>query len=67
MNRGRSELVDGLQIPCEHVWVLIIFGGDVLFYGICQRNNRTAPKWESDYISGRVLDVAQDSNINVGY
>jgi hypothetical protein len=57
MNRSRSELIDGLQILAEHVWVLVIFGGNVLFYGICQRNNRTAPKWEGDGISGRGLDV----------
>lgn len=28
-----AELVDSMEVRREHVWVLVIFGGDVLFDG----------------------------------
>jgi hypothetical protein len=51
MYGSRPELVDGFQISGKHVWMLVIFGGNVLLDCLRQRNDRTAPKREDNDVA----------------
>ena len=56
IDRGMSELVDGLQVSSEHVRMLVIFIGDVVLNGVT----------EGDIVGsseGQVQDVARNQSV----
>ena len=57
MGSSRTKLVDCLQVLGEHVWVLVIFGGDVLLDGFGKRDRMRPSKREEHNISTRLQFV----------
>ena len=54
MRSIRAKLVDCLQVLGEHVWVLVIFGGNVLFDSFGKRDRMRPSKRKEQYISARL-------------
>lgn len=54
MGSSRAKLVDCLQVLGEHVWVLVIFGGDVLLDSFGKRDRMRPSKRKKLYISTRL-------------
>ena len=54
MGSSRAKLVDCLQVLGEHVWVLVIFGGDVLLDSFGKRDRVCPSKRKEQYIPTRL-------------
>lgn len=48
VNGAISQFVYSLQVAREHVGMLVIFGGDVLFYGFRDGDRHRAAEWEEE-------------------
>jgi hypothetical protein len=55
VGRLRAQLLDGLEIVGEHVWMLVIFGRDVLLDGLGEVDRvRPAKRQKEDVAVHRV-------------